>query len=426
MSGLPRSAGACSEADNRGTIPAMQQTPPPPVHFRQLSELLQHYGELWRPIPFYLPVLPWESTHPSLAAALAALSEEDAATLEADQHALVAWLADHIPHISRITDLDSVAPLASQPGDYPMGFERGIPGGKWLQVTAFAGCLEQLNGTVLEWCAGKAHLGRALYQRFQTPVIALEKNSKLCSDGENLSRQLGTDVRMIPCDVLSPQLAACMPETDHAVALHACGDLHRRLIEIVTTQGIHSLALSPCCYHLTTDAGYRPYSMAARDSGLVLSRDDCRLAVQETVTAAAAGVRRRRKKSAWRLGFDALQRELRRADEYMPVPPLNDACFGNGFATFCRQVAGLKGVQLPEAVDWQHYENLGWEREARMRRMELPRHAFRRALELWLVLDRALHLAECGYRVSVGTFCDRRVTPRNLMIQAARQRGVAA
>ena len=52
--------------------------------------------------------------------------------------------------------------------------------------------------------------------------------------------------------------------------------------------------------------------------------------------------------------------------------------------------------------------------------MELPRHGLRRALELWLVLDRALYLGEHGYSVSVGTFCERRLTPRNLMIRASR------
>ncbi len=36
--------------------------------------------------------------------------------------------------------------------------------------------------------------------------------------------------------------------------------------------------------------------------------------------------------------------------------------------------------------------------------MELVRHLFRRPLELWLVLDRALFLQEQGYRVEVGSF----------------------
>ena len=45
------------------------------------------------------------------------------------------------------------------------------------------------------------------------------------------------------------------------------------------------------------------------------------------------------------------------------------------------------------------------------------------ALELWLVLDRALYLAERLPRPG-GTFCDRQLTPRNLMIRAHRQPGL--
>ena len=62
----------------------------------------------------------------------------------------------------------------------------------------------------------------------------------------------------------------------------------------------------------------------------------------------------------------------------------------------------------------------GWRRLAEVRNLELVRGLFRRPLELWLVLDRALFLAENGYRVEVGTFCESALTPRNLMVLAER------
>lgn len=389
------------------------------VHFTQLSRLLGGCVDLWRPVPFYLPELPWESRHRSLAEALARLSDESVAALDADSTALTGWLAERIPMLANIAGLDSVPRLACQQTDYPGGFERDIPGRKWQQVTAFTGCLPHIEGPVLEWCSGKAHLGRAICRRFGTPVTALERDPALCRQGSALSQRLGLDVQLHQCDVLSPQPIAHTRHARHAVALHACGDLHRRLIEHVTTHGTQSLHLAPCCYHLTTDTQYRPYSQAARGSGLVLSRDDCRLAVQETVTAAAATSARRNRKAAWRLGFDALQRQLRGVDQYLPVPSMPDAGFNQDFAAFCRHAARLKGLPLPRGIDWPQFQRRGWERHARVSRMELLRHAFRRPLELWLALDRALHLAECNYQVTLGTFCARRLTPRNLMIRAS-------
>ena len=43
---------------------------------------------------------------------------------------------------------------------------------------------------------------------------------------------------------------------------------------------------------------------------------------------------------------------------------------------------------------------------------------FRRAIEMWLVLDRVLYLEAAGYQVQLTTFCQKSLTPRNILIQA--------
>ncbi len=53
--------------------------------------------------------------------------------------------------------------------------------------------------------------------------------------------------------------------------------------------------------------------------------------------------------------------------------------------------------------------------------MELVRQLFRRPLEMWLVLDRVCYLEQSNYDVSLGTFCDKPVTPRNILIHAERK-----
>jgi hypothetical protein len=53
-----------------------------------------------------------------------------------------------------------------------------------------------------------------------------------------------------------------------------------------------------------------------------------------------------------------------------------------------------------------------------MERLSLVQQIFQRPLEMWLVYDRALFLQQHGYYVDLFTFCERRVTPRNLLIQA--------
>ncbi|MGL5401580.1 MAG: hypothetical protein ACRDA1_14685, partial [Plesiomonas shigelloides] len=91
-----------------------------------------------------------------------------------------------------------------------------------------------------------------------------------------------------------------------------------------------------------------------------------------------------------------------------------------GFSAFCHWAADKRGVTLPQQVDWSHWEAIGEQRYLCVSRTELVRHLFRRPLEIWLVLDRALYLQEHGYQVQLGTFCERHLTPRNVMIHARR------
>lgn len=391
-----------------------------PDRFHALTTLLHAHEPLWKPAPFCFPVLPWESQHPALSQQLRSLDDNNVRQLESDQAALIAWLEPHLPELVHITALTEVAALHATPHSYPDRFEHDIPGRKWQQVTAFAGCIDALDSPVLEWCAGKAHLGRAIHHRFRQAVTSLEWNKALCEDGEHLGQQHHCDVHLQHCDVMSPAADTFVQQHQHAIALHACGDLHRRLLQLTAQHG-NTLHLSPCCYHLTSNDRYLPLSQTAQRSGLSLQRDDLRLAVQETVTAPGSVARLRELKSAYRLGFDLLQRQLRQQDHYLPVPSMADADFQQGFRHFCRVAADLKRLPLPEQVDWEHWEALGEQRHAEVSRLELPRHAFRRALELWLVLDYALFLEENGYRIRLGTFCDRSLTPRNLLLTATRQ-----
>ena len=90
------------------------------------------------------------------------------------------------------------------------------------------------------------------------------------------------------------------------------------------------------------------------------------------------------------------------------------------FASYCHDLAALKGLALHGSIDWPALEAAGWRRLAEVRNLELVRDLFRRPLELWLLLDRALYLEERGYQVKLGTFCTYQLTPRNLLLLAER------
>jgi hypothetical protein len=83
-------------------------------------------------------------------------------------------------------------------------------------------------------------------------------------------------------------------------------------------------------------------------------------------------------------------------------------------------LAALKELSTIGRQDWSALEAAGWQRLAQVRNLELLRGIFRRPLELWLNLDRALFLSEQAYTVHLGTFCETALTPRNFLLLAER------
>ena len=64
---------------------------------------------------------------------------------------------------------------------------------------------------------------------------------------------------------------------------------------------------------------------------------------------------------------------------------------------------------------------IGAARASKVARLELIRHAFRRPLEQWLVLDLCLYLEESGYAVTMKRFCEPTTSPRNLLVLGERR-----
>lgn len=386
-------------------------------HFARLDTWLAEHRALWQPRAFYRRPLPWERELPDLAAALRDLPLERSEALAGDGAALGAWLQPHIagaaaaPALCALPVLPARAPIAAPE-------PRDVPGRKWRQILAFAAHLPDAQLPVLEWCAGKAHLGRALAEQRGCAVTALDWDTALVTSGTALAQREQLPVQLHRVDVLSAAGAAFVQREQQALALHACGELHLQLLRQCAQRHTRALLVAPCCYHLIAPGDYRPLSAIAQRGMTQLNRDDLRTAVQETVTSPPRVQEQRRRLQAWRLGFDALQRELRGRDEYLPTPPLPLSVLATGFAACCRRLAAAKGLELPAAVHWESFERLGAQRLREVAALDLVRLLFRRPLELWLLLDRALFLQERGYTVAMGTFCERALTPRNVLLRA--------
>jgi hypothetical protein len=387
------------------------------ARFQALDAFLTEHQGLWRPRPFTHRRLPWEARYPELAQWLRQRSLTEAESCHNHPHDLPApapfpqWAAQSL----KLGVVDKLASSALPTAHHRLNVD--VPGRKWQQIEAFGAALRfsEQPRHWLDWCAGKGHLGRRLLQPGQQ-LTCLEYDPALIAAGAALSEHHRLPATHRQQDVMADVQIA----PDHTpVALHACGDLHVRLIQLASAAGCKQLAVAPCCYNRIRAQQYQPLSGAAGASTLRLSVEDLGLPLSETVTAGARVRHQRDTSMARRLGFDLLQRRLRDCDEYLPTPSLPSSWLGKPFADYCRELAALKGLSTGEQ-DWAALEAQGWRRLAEVRNLELVRGLFRRPLEMWLVLDRALYLIENGYKVRLGSFCETPLTPRNLMVLAER------
>ncbi|WP_377113159.1 methyltransferase [Pseudoalteromonas sp. M58] len=383
--------------------------------FTALDSLLMNTRSYWQCTAFDFDCLPWPELHDPLTA----LTDQDVAELDTDQAQLYQFFSPYIPGIEQLSQLASLPVITSSRTDYPFWISNGIKGRKFTQLQDFVGALPANDQPILEWCAGKGHLGRMLAFNGAPSVHSIELQSHLCEQGQKSAQQQGLAMQFSQADVLTDNTQGFFNPQTHAVALHACGALHQTFMHQASAAKVTQISFSPCCYHLFTENNYQAMSEQAKRSALNLTHRDLKLALQETVTAPSRVGKVRKTEVEWRLGFDALRKSLTGESAYVSVPSVNKAIFSDSFESFCKWAADKKALKLPKDIDYNKFLLIGQARKKITERVELVRHVFRRAIEVWLVLDRALYLQQQGYNVSVSTFCEKQLTPRNILILAS-------
>ncbi|QHJ13193.1 hypothetical protein FX988_03452 [Paraglaciecola mesophila] len=398
----------------------------------QLTYLLSEHKALWQFATFNQSDLPWRENYPELCDWLDSQSVTD--LLSDDTQARIGQFLPFVSQIVALTQLDDFTLGGLTPSmekdtaeftSVPVHFSHGIGGRKWQQISAFFAALGPAKKAenYLEWCAGMGHLGRLVALKTSSSVHSLEWQQALCDKGRTLAQKANVQQGFVCDDALAAQSATHLTGKDCAIALHACGDLHTALLRAAGKVKTPQVVISPCCYHLTQDARYVGLSQFCQANliqyGLELDKDDLKLAVKQVATAGAREQDLRELELTYRLGFDTWLRETLNADNYIPLPSVKKSQLNQGFEAFCHWAAEQKN-QLFNATDEQiaQFLAIGKQRRTLLARLEAVRSCFRRAMELWLVLDRALFMQEQGYQVEVGLFCAAQITPRNYMLRA--------
>lgn len=385
--------------------------------FARLDQLLCSQQAFWRLQPLQLQHLPW--TDARLLQRLEQLTLEDCEQI--DQSAVLQQqvFGDLWPAL--FTADVSAPPLYSAKGlKPPFWLATDIGGRKWQQILLFAEAAATSDLPVLEWCAGKGHLGRVFAQQFQRPVCSVEWQATLCDQGAAAARKLALPQSFVCRDVLQQPVADLFVARQQVVALHACGDLHRTALIHAAAAQSQQVHILPCCYHLQQAMEYQPISTTAQRSRLKLGKSELKLAVQGQVTGGERIRRLRQTEMLWRRAYQLWRAEITGDPHYQPLVSVAKHWFSGEFRAFAAYAASQHQLVLPADQDGRIYLEKAAPLLLTQRRIELVQHLFRRPLELWLVLDRALYLTEHGYQVQLRQLCDTMLTPRNLLISAYR------
>lgn len=286
---------------------------------------------------------------------------------------------------------------------------------KRAQVQAFSELVLPLAARakrIVDVGSGHGHLTRDLALRLPLPVVGLERNRALATRAEALSDAASFSVT----DVLEDGLP--ISADDCVVGLHVCGELGDAIVERAAERGA-SLVVVGCCLQKRRAEVRLPLGDAP--DGLALSK---RVLGLSNLTARDVGVEASREENV-------AARERRLALHRLLVARVGPFRFGAEIDGLNRRVAHLdlgslvqrafarRGLPLPSPGEIE--DAAAWARvhHARARRLSLPRALLARAIEVFVLLDRARYLERRGFDVEVGTVFPQDVSARNLALVAA-------
>jgi SAM-dependent methyltransferase len=280
-----------------------------------------------------------------------------------------------------------------------------------------AGPMLQRAERLVDVGSGSGSLVAALASRFDKPVVGIEIAPERVKGAQR--RAAGAAARFEQRDGVAAGLGLC--ETDLALGLHACGALGDAMVVEAARTGA-CVALVTCCVQKLPGPWREPVSALGAREGLRLKREVLGLAnlvpreqgveVPTHVTMLA-----RQARCALRLLLKGRGFEIQPGQEMRGV---NRRAANRGALALSAEALRARGLQPATEQELHQAQQRASELFARVRRLSLPRSMLGPIVELAVVLDRAQALAEAGHQVRVERLFGLQVSPRNLVILAAR------
>ncbi|NOK37924.1 methyltransferase [Corallococcus exercitus] len=271
---------------------------------------------------------------------------------------------------------------------------------------------------------GMGHLARLCARTFGWTFHSIDRDAALQDKGRRwLARQGGDTVRFIQASVedgLQPGIDPLFSGRDRAsIGLHTCGPL--ALTQLRKSQGAGFVLNIGCCYDKLEAPRDYPVSRFGAAHPLPFTPHALALTTRGRHHKTGDEFARMKRVYAWRFAFDLLTRQRFPERGFVRAGDAPRSLYDGPFAVYARdrlERLGLEPGMTDAELDAFEVSVRAETRDLLL--CHLLRDRFARALEVVLLLDRALLLEELGFQVELLQLFDPRLSPRNLALLASR------
>ncbi|MBN8232701.1 methyltransferase [Corallococcus macrosporus] len=274
---------------------------------------------------------------------------------------------------------------------------------------------------------GMGHLARLCARTFGWTFHSIDRDAALQDKGRRwlarTSRADGDTLSFIQASVEDgpqPRIDPLFSGLDRAsIGLHTCGPL--ALTQLRKSQGAGFVLNIGCCYDKLEAPRDYPVSHFGGAHPLPFTPHALALTTRGRHHKTEAEFARMKRVYAWRFAFDLLSRQRFPELGFVRAGDAPRALYDGPFAVYARDRLvrlGLEPGMTDAELDAFEVSVRAETRELLL--CHLLRDRFARALEVVLLLDRALLLEELGFQVELLQLFDPRLSPRNLALIASR------
>ncbi|WP_163786446.1 methyltransferase [Myxococcus vastator] len=274
---------------------------------------------------------------------------------------------------------------------------------------------------------GMGHLARLCARTFGWTFHSIDRDAALQDKGRRWltkTRPAGGDtlcfIQASVEDGPQPQLDSLFSGRDRAsIGLHTCGPL--ALTHLRKSQGAGLVLNIGCCYDKLEIPRDYPVSRVGSAHPLPFTPHALALTTRGRHHKTEEAFARMKQVYAWRFAFDLLSRRHFPERGFVRAGDAPRALYAGRFAIYARDRLARLGLDPGMTDAALNAFEVSVRAETRdLLLCHLLRDRFARALEVVLLLDRALLLEESGFHVELLQIFDPSLSPRNLALIASR------